>query len=121
MRQRINCISLTKMKIEKNCAEIQQIIINAEKKSDELKPQIETALKAKTEAEALFEQMKDSVDKAAKAMRAKLHAGDKCPVCGQTVQSVDHDEAFEQALKPIREAMETKRKEYDADIFLYSY
>lgn len=101
-------------KIEKNYFEIQQIIINAEKQSDELKPQIETALKAKTEAEALFEQMKDSVDKAAKAMRAKLHAGDKCPVCGQTVQSVEHDEAFEQALKPIREAMETKRKEYDA-------
>lgn len=101
-------------KIEKNCDEIQQVVLNAEKQSEELKPQIEAALKAKAEAETLFEQMKDSVDKAAKAMRAKLHVGDQCPVCGQTVQSVEHDETFEQALKPVREAMETKRKDYDA-------
>ena len=101
-------------KAEKRCSDNQHVISESERRSDDLKPQIESALKAKTDAEALYEQMKDSVDKAAKAMRAKLHVGEKCPVCGQIVQSVEHDDVFEQALKPIIEALEVKRKDYDA-------
>lgn len=107
-------VTETLQKATRKCVEIQLVISDSEKQKDVLKPQIDLALIAKTEAEALYEQLKDSVDKAAKAMRAKLHAGDKCPVCGQIVESVEHDEAFEQALKPIQQSMEAKRNEYDA-------
>lgn len=55
------------------------------------------------EALALVEKMKDSVDSWARVARSKLHIGDKCPLCGQTIESLTSDAGFEELLRPLKE------------------
>lgn len=71
---------------------------------------LETALKQASavhdEARARYDRVALSTDNAAKTLRSKLVSGEKCPVCGSVVDEVAVDEAFEEALRPIREEYE---------------
>ena len=71
------------------------------------------AQKAMEEAEKLYKSAKESVGDYAKALRAELHAGDKCPVCGQIVGTVPEDAALSAALKPVEDNYQSKKSAFD--------
>ena len=61
-----------------------------------------------TEATALVDRMKDSVDSWARVARSRLHMGDICPLCGQKIESLASDEEFEGILAPLVDDLERK-------------
>lgn len=60
----------------------------------------------------LYDKQKEAVEDWAKEARTRLAIGDTCPVCGQEIKSLRHDEDFQSILVPIRISLETKEKEY---------
>ena len=66
------------------------------------------AEKAKREAETLYSSMESSVSDHARLLRAKLRAGDTCPVCGQRVNEVVNDADFVAMLEPLHKALNEK-------------
>lgn len=67
-----------------------------------------------SESLALVEKMKDSVDNWARVARSKLHIGDVCPLCGQTIESLTSDAGFEELLGPLNEDLVKKSFERKA-------
>ena len=63
----------------------------------------------------LLDKQKDTVDKFAKAMRQKLHAGDRCPVCGQEIVSeLPHEEELAALVAGLMASFQEAEKEYNA-------
>ena len=79
-----------------------------------LETTVAEARKAKEEAEKLYEAAKASVGDYARTLRMGLHPGDKCPVCGQIIESIAEDSDFEAAMKPIAENFQAKKELADA-------
>ena len=80
----------------------------------DLNPQIAEAQHVFEAAKILYDKTKLSVGDYAKALRHELRKGDTCPVCGNTVVSVEHDEAFEQALQPLKGDFVEKESHFNA-------
>ena len=89
-------------------AEMEKTIQEKTTELETLKPQIVEAQLVYDTAKNLYEKTKLSVGDYAKALRHELQAGDVCPVCGNTIASLEHDEALEQALKPLFEDFKNK-------------
>ncbi|MBR6082342.1 MAG: hypothetical protein IKP62_05390 [Salinivirgaceae bacterium] len=96
-------VSVTGANLEKNIAANKDEAAKLEAAATE-------AQKAKDEAEKLFEAAKASVGDYARTLRMGLRAGDKCPVCGQRVESVAEDADFEAALKPLTDNFQNKKE-----------
>jgi len=65
----------------------------------------------------LLDKQKDTIDKFAKAMRQKLHVGDKCPVCGQEIISeLPHEEELSELVACLTASFKEAEKEYNAII-----
>lgn len=58
-----------------------------------------------------YEKMQKSVSDYVKELRAELSLGDKCPVCGRVVETLDNDEHFQSVLKPFKEMAEKAERE----------
>lgn len=67
------------------------------------------------EKKRLYDTLIDSIGDVAKQLRHKLSQGDKCPVCGQTVQQILSDEEFESILKPLKEEFEQTEHKFKTD------
>ena len=89
-------------------AEMEKTIQEKTTELEMLKPQIVEAQLVYDTAKNLYEKTKLSVGDYAKALRHELQAGDVCPVCGNTIASLEHDEVLEQALKPLFEDFKNK-------------
>ncbi len=78
---------------------IEEQSITIARLNDELstiKPQIHDALIKTETCREVLEKQRESVDKWAKSMRAKLHIGDTCPVCRQKIKdSIPHEEEID--------------------------
>ena len=74
-----------------------------------------TALKAASEAmESALAVQRESIDEWAKAARARLTVGCRCPVCSQEVKSMPpSDDVLRQIFDKTRRLAEAKRKEYE--------
>ncbi len=66
--------------------------------------------------EELYEEMHLRIDDHAKALRAKLKRGDKCPICGETINNILGDEEILKLLQPIKEAKEIAIKRYEETV-----
>ncbi len=75
-----------------------------------LSEQLEIATKATKDSEELYNSMKLSVGDYAKSLRAELRVGDKCPVCGQKIVDLESDESLENALRPLLDDLDSKKK-----------
>lgn len=90
-------------------------IADLQRKLDEILPQAAEAEKETETCRRMFEAQKETVDSWAKAMRARLNKGDKCPVCGQTVRAVlPSEEDLETLVRSCAEAYEKARKRHAA-------
>lgn len=69
-----------------------QVIATKANEARQLVPQVEEAKKRSEEDKLAYEKQCDSVDKFAQKMRKRLAAGDTCPVCGQKVGVLPHEE-----------------------------
>lgn len=69
-----------------------QVITTKANEARQLVPQVEEAKKRSEEDKLAYEKQCDSVDKFAQKMRKRLAAGDTCPVCGQKVGVLPHEE-----------------------------
>ena len=83
----------------------------------EQRKQTDAALKAAKEE---YEKISLAIGNYAKSLRAKLNEGDKCPVCGQKVDSVQRDEEFEIAVKPYRDNIEVLQQKQDGEAKLHN-
>ena len=68
------------------------------------------------EQEKLYETMHLRIDDHAKALRAKLRVGDKCPVCGETINQLLQDREILELLQPIKEEVEKAIKKHEEKI-----
>lgn len=71
--------------------------------------------KAKMEAhQEDLDRQKDTVDKFASAMRLRLHPGDTCPVCRQTIASqLPHEEELSALVSGLQQAYDEAKNAYD--------
>ena len=79
-----------------------------------LPPRIHDAEVRKNTCQALLDRQKDTIDKFARAMRQKLHAGDHCPVCGQEiVAELPHEEELSALVQSLTASFNEAEKEYN--------
>ena len=103
---------LSALKEKKTRADnIRQTIERAEAALPRLKSEEKMAQEAHDSTARLYEVMKESISDGFTAVRRKLHQGDTCPLCGQTV---DHqlatDSEFEKTVRPLEEAYDGAKK-----------
>ena len=60
----------------------------------------------------LYDKQKEAVEDWAREARSRLAIGDTCPVCGQEIETLSHDEDFQSVLAPLRTSLDSKEKEY---------
>ena len=65
------------------------------------------------EQEKLYEIMQMRIDDHAKALRAKLSVGDKCPVCGETINYLLQDSEIIKLLQPIKDEVDKAIKKHE--------
>ena len=79
-----------------------------------LDPQIKEAEVKKEACKEVLDQQRDTIDKFAKAMRQRLHVGETCPVCRQTITSeLPHEEALDQLVGQLSEAFTQAESAYN--------
>lgn len=93
--------------------DLEQVLNQQNEALSELTPKLEETQRLVEQAKSLFEKTKLSVGDYAKSLRHGLSEGDTCPVCGNMVTTIEHDAAFEQALKPVQDDYEAKQKQLD--------
>ena len=86
---------------------------NCQKEIEKQTACVAEADKAKREAETLYNSMEGSVSDHARLLRAKLKAGDTCPVCGQRVNEVVNDADFIALLEPLQKALNDKTDAFE--------
>lgn len=91
-----------------------------ERQQKELQEQYTAAEKDFHNVEQTFEKQKMSCDDVLKNIRSRLVVGDTCPLCGQKVEVMHRDEAFESVLAPMKKLLETKREQFDKAYRAYS-
>ena len=86
---------------------IRQTIERADAALPRLKSEEKMAQEAHDSTARLYEVMKESISDGFTSVRRKLHQGDTCPLCGQTVDhQVATDSVFEKTVRPLEEAYE---------------
>lgn len=99
---------------KKSLEDIYRDIDEKKVKSANLDSPIHDAEVEKEVCEKNLESQKDSVHKFAKALRAKLHSGDICPVCGQRVVSeLPHEEELAELVSDLQKACDEAGKKYE--------
>lgn len=91
-------------------ADLTKSIEQGQRDSDAKKTVAESAKKALDEAQHVFDMMKASFSDYVKTLRADLHEGDICPVCGQkVVGTLNVDDDFERVMAPVRDKLEQQK------------
>lgn len=88
------------------------------KKLQEIRATEQTALdeqtlkrKAAQDFEQLYQKQQSAIEDWAREARVRLHPGDQCPVCGQTITEIPTDEHFRSVLAPLQERFELLKKQ----------
>ena len=69
-----------------------------------------TAKKEFEQAKLKYEKISSSLDSWAKKTRLKLTKGDKCPLCGQVINEIFHEEDFKKIVEPLEKETTEKDK-----------
>lgn len=102
----LNTLQETEQKIFNQLITVQQEQENLQTTFNQTKQRYE-------ETDALYRKQKEATEDWAREARARLVAGDHCPVCGQKITDIPHDEAFQSLLQPIYEELKFRQKNYD--------
>ena len=96
--------------------EKKQQIDENNKELDKLKPQVDDAKIQYEKWEAQYERLNLVVDTLAEKLRANLRVGKRCPICGQTVQSLDeipHEKELQDAVNEAQKNRNEARRLFD--------
>lgn len=96
------------------CDELKQTCGRQRALADEARKGAKEAATRAEEAENLYDRQSVALNDYLKALRAKLHKGDICPLCGSTVDIPADDQSFENLLKPLAEIRAKARAERDS-------
>ena len=88
-------------------------LITVQQEQENLQTTFNQAKQRYEETDALYRKQKEATENWAREARARLVAGDHCPVCGQKITDIPHDEAFQSLLQPIYEELKFRQKNYD--------
>ena len=88
-------------------------LITVQQEQENLQTTFNQAKQRYEETDALYRKQKEATEDWAREARARLVAGDHCPVCGQKITDIPHDEAFQSLLQPIYEELKFRQKNYD--------
>ena len=88
-------------------------LITVQQEQENLQTTFNQAKQRYEETDALYRKQKEATENWAREARARLVAGDHCPVCGQKITNIPHDEAFQSLLQPIYEELKFRQKNYD--------
>ncbi len=94
--------------------ELSQTIKNKELELKKLMPRVHDAEIRKLAYKEQLERQKDTIDKFAKTIRQKLRLGDKCPVCGQSIEAdLPHEDELAALVKELDTTYKKSEEEYD--------
>lgn len=96
--------------------EKKQQIDENNKELDKLKPQVDDAKIQYEKWEAQYERLNLVVDTLAEKLRANLRVGKRCPICGQTVQSLDeipHEKELQDAVNEAQKNRDEAKRLFD--------
>lgn len=96
-----------------NREQLEQSISVLKSNKSQLEPKLLAAKADMEQSEKVLISVKESVSDYAKSIRATLKSGGQCPICGQIVHQVMHDEDFEKALQPLQLLFEQKKLNFD--------
>jgi len=88
-------------------------LITVQQEQENLQTTFNQAKQRYEETDALYRKQKEATENWVREARARLVAGDHCPVCGQKITNIPHDEAFQSLLQPIYEELKFRQKNYD--------
>lgn len=83
----------------------QQRVQELNKQFEEAQQRFSAAQAVQETAQKCYESAAQSVNDFAKQVRASLHVGDHCPVCGQKVEQLLTNEAVEQSVKRLQQQL----------------
>ena len=105
-----------KRKYEIDRLSIKQRTVALNNKKEELEkllPRINEAKIKMDSAKNQYESQKDTINKFAKIIRARLNLGDDCPVCRQKVNSaLPHEEELDKWVEALKDAFEEAERDY---------
>lgn len=74
---------------------------------------IAEAKKEKDQCQKRLDKQRDTIDKFAQNLRAKLHIGDTCPICGQTVHELPLEETLATLVKNLQSEFDAAHKKLE--------
>lgn len=90
-----------------------QELVVLQGKLEELKPRVDEAKMNLQKAKESYEKQSQTVDKFAKKLRAELHVGDNCPVCGQEIcMDLPIEEELQKLVEGFKQAYQEADKKY---------
>ena len=99
---------------EKFLREKEKELEDTKKKLNDLSPLIKVALTEKEKALEIYESQKETIDKFAQTLRAKLKKGDICPVCRQEILSeFDSESSIKELIAGFEARVKETQKIYD--------
>lgn len=108
---RIDAYSTEKERRKKNVKALEvatAAIEEKQKRTAEMQPLIHDARIKMEACKEMLDRQSDTVNKFAQTLRQKLHIGDTCPVCRQTITTpLPHEEELAQLVGSLREAFTT--------------
>ena len=102
---------LHEIKKEQQAANDRLILLEKEKNEAET---------ARREQEELYNTMHLRIDNHAKALRARLKAGDECPVCGEKIRHLFQDKELLELLQPIEQQKNNAIKLHEEKVTEYN-
>ncbi len=91
-----------------------QAIGEKEKRVSEMQPRLKDAKENMDYAKSILEKQRDSIDKFARTMRAKLSVGDTCPVCRRIIEeALPGEEELSKFVKELNDKFKSSEKKYD--------
>lgn len=91
-------------------------IDNKTKEFNELTPKVENAKKSFDALDVQYERLNLAADAMAEKLRANLREGKQCPICGQTVKSLDdvpHEQFLKNLVKDVKNKRDDAKNNYD--------
>lgn len=91
----------------------QQEFQQMEAQQNQLLQQEQLAERAYREQEALFQLQREACTNYLQELRAQLHIGDRCPLCGQRVAQLTSDAEFQSLLRPLAEQLQKQLNRWE--------
>ena len=99
---------------QERLATLQQQLEGLKKQIEVGEQKLHDAEIRKNALQQVLDRQKETLDTFAVTMRSRLSQGDRCPICGQTVEhDIPHDEQWRRLVQEAQQAFDTAKNDYE--------